>query len=50
MAEIPIHPLSNPLQPPDILRILQDFAVQTLLGNSLSFLALKQPPNFHEIE
>jgi len=40
MAENPMNPLSNRLQPPDILIILQDFAVKTLISNSLSFLAL----------
>jgi len=40
IAQSPMNPLFNPLQPPYIFMILRSFAVQTLLGNSFSFFAL----------
>jgi hypothetical protein len=39
IAQNPINPFLNPLQPPDISRVLQAFLFQTLLDNSLSFFA-----------
>ncbi|MCC3416242.1 MAG: hypothetical protein JGK28_23830 [Microcoleus sp. PH2017_07_MST_O_A] len=37
IAQNPLNPLLNSLEPPDILRVLQAFFFQTLLDKSLSF-------------